>query len=100
MPLEVETYYLKVKGQQERIPVTRKATRKGPLMDKVIGGRDKHFNHLPEDISIAWSGFAAVDDRFPFLIEYSKIHDLDSFLHSLGQVRDINLNFLVGTDTN
>lgn len=100
LPLQVDTHYLTVKGQANKVLVTRKATRKGPLMNKVIGGRDKHFNHLKEDISLAWSGFSARDDRFPYFLEYSHIHDFDHFLETLSQVRDINLNFLIGSDQN
>lgn len=95
--LKEEKRLFQVKGEQKKRQVIRKSTRKGPLLEKVIGGRSKRTNLIGDDISIAWIGMSPVFDSFKNLMTYSHETTLDGFMKSVAQTKEASLHFLVGS---
>lgn len=80
VPLQQQKRRLQVKGEKEARTVMRKVTRRGPLLETVIGGRNKRCNPIGEDVSIAWAGMASTYDNLATILTLSTQTDIHLFM--------------------
>lgn len=86
-----------MKGEEEPREVIRKVTRRGPLVETLIGGRRKRCNLIGDDVSIAWAGMASTFHSLASLLTLSTQTELENFVSEGLKVREVSLNYLVGS---